>query len=161
MSEQAPLHGRMRVEQFFTHAPHPRIAQMSTSPPVKVHDQMRPGFNSRLALWITNHVGTMWCAYVFTLIALIGAYGIVANSSTLILVIGLISQTFLQLVLLPIIIVGQNLQSAASDKRSEDTYQDAQAILNECLQLQQHLEAQDKVLDDIISHLHSGSMQPA
>ena len=46
-----------------------------------------------------------------------------------------IAQTFLQLVLLSIIIVGQNVQAAASDLRAENTYQDAEAVLHEALQI--------------------------
>lgn len=42
-------------------------------------------------------------------------------------IIAWIAQTFLQLVLLPIIIVGPNVQAAA-DKRAEQTYKDAEAL---------------------------------
>ena len=55
----------------------------------------------------------------------------------------LVSQTFLQLVLLPIIIVGQNLQGRAADKRADATWKDAEAILHELLEIQRHLAAQD------------------
>jgi len=48
------------------------------------------------------------------------------------------------LILLPIIIVGQNIQAKASDKRAEATYKDADAVLHEALQIQAHLEAQDR-----------------
>ena len=75
-------------------------------------------FNRRLALFITKYVGTMWCAYVFTLIALTGAVAILTQNMLLTLIINLISQTFIQLVLLPIIIVGQNVQAEASDRRA-------------------------------------------
>ena len=51
--------------------PHPRIAQRKNEKPVKVDDE-RVGINGKVALIITAVVGTMWCAYVFTLIALIG-----------------------------------------------------------------------------------------
>jgi hypothetical protein len=71
-----------------------------------------------------------------------------------IIIVSWIAQTFLQLVLLPIIIVGQNIQGKAADKHSADTYKDAEAILQECLQLQAHLEAQDRILDDVLTHLH-------
>jgi hypothetical protein len=67
-------------------------------------------------------------------------------------IIAWIAQTFLQLVLLPIIIVGQNIQAATADKRAAQTYKDAEAILHECLRLQRHLQAQDKVLNDLIVH---------
>jgi len=55
------------------------------------------------------------------------------------------------LVLLPVIIVGQNLQGRAADKRSEQTYKDAEAVLHECLEIQRHLAEQDQRLADIIS----------
>jgi hypothetical protein len=94
----------------------------------------------------------MWCAYVFTLISLVSLPDAV-KSGSLITIISWIAQTFIQLVLLPIIIVGQNIQGKASDKRSEQTYNDAEAILSECLQLQQHLQAQDTVLDDVVANV--------
>jgi hypothetical protein len=94
----------------------------------------------------------MWAAYIFTILALISLPGAISSGNTVIIV-GWIAQTFLQLVLLPIIIVGQNVQSAAADKRSQQTYSDAEAILAECLQLQAHLQAQDKVLDDLVTRL--------
>jgi hypothetical protein len=61
-----------------------------------------------------------------------------------------ISQTFLQLVLLSVIIVGQNVLAAAADKRSEATYNDADAVLHEAVMIQEHLVAQDKVLSVLI-----------
>ena len=64
-----------------------------------------------------------------------------------------IAQTFLQLVLLSIIIVGQNVQASASDKRAEDTYQDAEAVLHEALQIQEHLLTQDAELQRLIAAL--------
>jgi hypothetical protein len=42
-----------------------------------------------------------------------------------------VAQTFLQLVLLPVIIVGQNLQAQAADTRAEDTDKDAEPVLHE------------------------------
>lgn len=62
-----------------------------------------------------------------------------------------VSQTFLQLVLLSIIIVGQNVLAAAADKRSEATYNDADAVLHEAVKIQEHLLAQDQVLSDLIA----------
>jgi hypothetical protein len=63
------------------------------------------------------------------------------------------SSSFLQLVLLPIIIVGQNIQAAVADKRSEDTYKDAEAVLKESEEIQNHLLAQDKAISDILDHM--------
>ena len=48
-------------------------------------------------------------------------------------------------------IVGQNLQAKASDKRAEDTYNDAAAVLHEALEIQKHLAAQDQVLAGLVA----------
>jgi hypothetical protein len=140
-----------RVDELFHHIPHPRIAERLHDKPVKVDDE-RVGVNGKVALIITAVVGTMWCAYIFTVLALISLPSALGSGQAIVIV-AWIAQTFIQLVLLPIIIVGQNIQGKASDKRSEQTYKDAEAILSECLQLQQHLQAQDTVLDDVVAHV--------
>ena len=85
------------------------------------------GFNSKLAVKITNVVGTMWCAYAFAALALISLpAAIQAGTATF---IAWFAQTFLQLVLLSIIMVGQKVASAKSDMQLEQTYKDAEALL--------------------------------
>ena len=74
-------------------------------------------FNTWLAVRITTVVGSMWCAYAFALLALISLPAVIRSGDPLIIV-AWIAQTFLQLVLLPIIIVGQNVQAAATDARA-------------------------------------------
>src|ERR1700684_4050487 len=84
-------------------------------------------FNDWLAVKITNIVGTMWCAYAFAALALISLpAAIAAGTATL---IAWIAQTFLQLVLLSIIMVGQKVAAAKSDRQLEQTYTDAEALL--------------------------------
>src|SRR5450755_2818689 len=99
------------------------------------------GINAKIAVFLTNIVGSMWCAYVFGAIALIGLPPALRPGGEGI--IAWIAQTFLQLVLLSIIIVGQNIAAAASDARSENTFKDAEAILSEALEIQKHLQSQD------------------
>ena len=146
----------LEAAKDFAQHTHQRLEEHRRRKPAKIKDG-HVGLNGKVALLITAVVGTMWCAYLFCVIALIGGYGIISNNTTLNLVIILVSQTFLQLVLLPVIIVGQNIQGKASDKRADDTYQDAEHILNECLQLQKHLQAQDEVLSGIIAHFKAAS----
>lgn len=74
--------------------------------------------NKRFALFVTEKVGTMWCAYAFTALALISLPEVIASGDPRKL-ISWIAQTFLQLVLLPIIIVGQNIQSESSTKQAK------------------------------------------
>lgn len=143
------------MSRIFTHVPHPRIEQRKQVGPPKVADQLPMGsvvarFNTRLGLLVTLGVGSMWAAYAFTLLALISLPAAV-RSHNAIIIVAWIAQTFLQLVLLPIIIVGQNVQAAAADKRSEATYQDADAVLHTALQIQAHLEAQDLELEKIVA----------
>lgn len=123
--------------------------------PVKVVDQLPHGnpaarFNQWFAVKVTTGVGTMWCAYAFAALALVSLPSAITSGSAVTLV-SWISQTFLQLVLLSVIIVGQNVLAAAADKRSEATYADADAVLHEAVMIQEHLLAQDKVLESLIS----------
>jgi hypothetical protein len=137
----------------FHHVPHPRIAELRSHRPTKTDDE-RIGLNGKIGVFITTVVGTMWAAYIFTIIALVSFPAAITSGSPIIIV-AWIAQTFLQLVLLPIIIVGQNVQARASDKRATETYKDAEAILHECLQLQAHLQSQDQILDDLVAKLRS------
>ncbi len=79
-------------------------------------------FNTWLAVRITRSVGSMWCAYVFAAIALISLPAAIQSRNSVIIV-AWIAQTFFQLVLLPIILVGQNVLAAASDARAESDHE--------------------------------------
>lgn len=94
----------------------------------KIHgDSILGRINTRLALGITKIVGSMWCAYIFAFLALISLPAAIKSHDPIIIV-AWIAQTFLQLVLLPIIIVGQNVQAAASDARAENDHRTLLAI---------------------------------
>ena len=140
----------------YRHVPHPHILHRKAARPAKVADQFSRGsaierFNTAFALKITTAVGSMWCAYIFAGIALFGLPSAVRGGVGGI--VQWVAQTFLQLVLLSIIIVGQNVQAAAADERAENTYQDAEAVLHEALQIQDHLLTQDRELEKLIAAL--------
>ena len=84
-------------------------------------------FNDWLAISITKTVGTMWCAYAFAALALISLPDAIQGGTATL--ISWIAQTFLQLVLLSIIMVGQNIAAEKSDRQLEQTYRDAEALL--------------------------------
>jgi hypothetical protein len=102
------------------------------------------GFNAKFAVLITRGVGTMACAYLFGVLALVSLPAILIQAGVLtksdvpnfltkpglILIVSWIAQTFLQLVLLSIILVGQRVQSAASDARAEKEFTDTETILD-------------------------------
>ncbi len=144
------------MSKIFTHVPHPHVEHRKTRRPPRVSDQFDrrnpiSRFNSMLALKITAAVGTMWCAYAFAALALVSLPDAI-NAGTAAL-ISWIAQTFLQLVLLSIIIVGQNAQASASDARAQATYEDADAVLHTALQIQSHMEAQDAEIEKILQEL--------
>ncbi len=159
--------------------PHPRIEQRKLQGPTTVNEHRLRGdsrmahFNARLGLLITEGVGTMWSAYAFCVLAflslpaVLSAFNVFSNTFpqwmvnvSLIALIAWVAQTFLQLVLLPIIIVGQNIQSKAADARADATYKDAEAVLHEAAQIQEHLAAQDTAIEHILEHLGLPSPPP-
>jgi hypothetical protein len=106
------------------------------------------GFNAKFAVLITRLVGTMWCAYLFGVIALLGLGPALKPGGEGI--IAWIAQTFLQLVLLSVIMVGQNVQSLASDARAANTFKDAEAILD---RLDLHTEGGLKAILDRLDQI--------
>ncbi len=133
----------------FQHTPSPRIETRRKAGPPTVAG-MVSGVNGRIALVVTKVVGTMWCAYVFTGLALVALPSALASGSVLAIVTW-ISQTLIQLVMLSVIMVGQNIIGQAADRRSEMTYKDAEATFHEAEQIQQHLAAQDAALNQLLS----------
>ena len=103
-------------------------------------------FNAAVAVRITKVVGTMYCAYVFSLIALVALPAAIEQGSPTVLV-NWLSSNFLQLVLLPIIIVGQNVISAAQDARAEADHETLTALHEMSKQQIEILEGQNKILD--------------
>ncbi len=78
-------------------------------------------FNQKLAAKITSGVATMWCAYLFAAIALV-SFPAAIRSHDLITIVSWVAQTFLQLVLLSIIMVGQNVASASVEQKINETH---------------------------------------
>ena len=138
------------------HIPHPHLERRKAEGAAVTADE-HIGFNGWLAVRITKIVGSMWCAYVFAAIALIslpqaihaGVYALVAW----------LSQTFLQLVLLSVIMVGQQVLTKASDKQAQQTFKDAEAILELTDKIHRLTEANNKLTDEI-HHLVSNPRAP-
>ena len=112
----------------------------------KVHDHMPEEtryqrVNKKVALLITKNVGTMSCFWLFCVLALlglpaalfeahiIGTLGFITAAGFLIMV-QFWAQSFIQLVLLPSIMVGQSLQNEAADARAAKTFEDVEVVLD-------------------------------
>jgi hypothetical protein len=129
-----------------THTPHPRIAHHKTEG-VATRAAEHTGFNGWLALKITNAVGTMWCAYIFTALALISLPAAIQGGIGPL--ISWIAQTFLQLVLLSIIMVGQKVSALASDKQAYQTFKDAEALLEINDELHRLIKVNNQLTEEI------------
>ena len=134
----------------FEHQTHPHIEERKKTGPIKTRDQ-HLGVNGKIGLVLTTAVGTMWCAYIFAILALLVVPDAIRGG--LLTFIQWVSQTFIQLVMLSVIMVGQNILGMASDKRAQMTYKDADATFHEAQQIQAHLKAQDEAINTILDRL--------
>jgi len=146
----------MTDQGIYDYVPHHRTRETVSTAQADGSDRNRPGhhpsvangLNTWLAVKVTRGVGTMWCAYAFVALACVSLPAAIQSRSAVVLV-SWISQTFLQLVLLSVVIVGQNILAASADQRSEATHRDAEAVLHETVKLQEHLLAQDQALTEL------------
>jgi hypothetical protein len=134
------------LQQAKTHAP--RLV-LTKHVHAAVHGSSPLGlFNTRVAVLITKAVGSMWCAYAFAALALISLPSALSSHQPIVIV-AWIAQTFLQLVLLPIIIVGQNVQAAASDARAESDHETLLAIHTLTFEVHKIQEQQNTILNSL------------
>ncbi|SBS75627.1 conserved hypothetical protein [uncultured Mycobacterium sp.] len=151
------------MSKIYDYVRHPRAAELAARKPVSTaqirgidHQHWLMRFNAKFGLKITVVVGTMWAAYLFTVLALFALPDAIAQGTYFVVV--WLSSSFLQLVLLPIIIVGQNIQARASDTRADETYKDAEAVLKEAAMIQEHLTKQDELISRILGQI--GPLEP-
>jgi len=115
---QPQAHRHHYTSVLFHHEPHqhqPRNVNL-----LHEAEQAAAGINTRIAVGLTKSVGTMWTAYTFVVLAIIGLFAILGLLSPIVaLLVAWTSQTLIQLVLLPIIMVGQNVQSRHLEIQAE------------------------------------------
>ncbi|MEI7765124.1 MAG: DUF1003 domain-containing protein [bacterium] len=114
---------------------------------IKHKENLKP--LDKIAVFITSIVGTMWCAIVFTLLALVSLPDALRGGKATI--ISWIAQTFLQLVLLSVIMVGQNLQNKHSETRAEADFDVNVKAELEIETILQHLENQNEEISKILA----------
>ena len=108
------------------------------------------GFNQIIAVTLTRAVGTMPCAYLFVCLAIAGFPGLHAS---LPVYVQWFSQTFLQLVFLPVLSVGQNVLSKHQELMAEEQYKFIKGTYSDTEQIAKHLEAQDQKIMEILERL--------
>jgi hypothetical protein len=140
-----------------------------------VHDHMRTDtayarFNKKVAITITKYVGSMTCFWVFCALSLCSLPSVLSGFEvfhgvfppwmvkvSIIALVAWIAQTFLQLVLLPSIMVGQNLQNEAADARSAKTFEDVEVVMD---RLDTHTQGGLREILDAIESLKAGRGDP-
>jgi uncharacterized membrane protein len=141
--KQSHLH--LHTSMLFHHEPHqhqPRNINL-----VQAAERAAGGFNEKLAIWLTKSVGTMWTAYAFTMIAVIGLFAILGVFNPVVaLLVAWASQTLIQLVLLPVIMVGQNVLGRKAELQADEQYRTTMSTYHDIEQIMQHLSAQDAEL---------------
>jgi hypothetical protein len=131
--------------KLFEHHPHPHV-------PTNVNEQhadeqQASGLNQRLAVLLTRLVGSMWCAYLFTGIAVLGLLGLLGLLNPFVfLLMQWVSQQFLQLVLLSVIMVGQAVLGRKQELQAEEQFNTTKKTFEDILQIMKHLEVQDEEL---------------
>jgi hypothetical protein len=129
---------------LYRHTPHPHTPRDVNAVHHARHEQA--GFNQRAAVWLTRHIGTMQTGYLFAAIGVGSLIGVFTNNVFLAALFGSISSYFLQLVLLPILSVGQNVLGQHAELQADETYRNTVRANHEMLQVMQHLSAQDDEL---------------
>lgn len=87
----------------------------------------RQGVNQRIAVGVTGAVGTMWAFYVFALVEFgwmaLATWGFLRHVDPYPFAFLLFLGNIVQLLLMPLIMVGQNVQSAHADARAEADFE--------------------------------------
>ena len=111
------------------------------------------GVGGRLAAWITRRLGSMWTVYACVTVTvawmLLGsraAFGFDPYPYPFMLFLG----NVVQLLLIFVILLGQQVLGRTGDRRAIQTFDDAEAILHDCEQIQNHLIAQDRYLAECV-----------
>lgn len=142
---QKKAHLHLHTSLLFHHEPHqhqPRNVNL-----LMQAERAAGGFNEKLAIWLTHSVGTMWTAYAFAMIAVVGLFAILGLFNPLVaLLVAWASQTLIQLVLLPVIMVGQNVLGRKAELQADEQFRTTMSTYHDIEQIMQHLSAQDAEL---------------
>jgi uncharacterized membrane protein len=136
--------------------PHPWIERHRVQEPPQAQDQA-VNLNGRLAAWLTARLGTMWAFYAAAATQLIWIGLFLAHVQRLDpypFAFMTFLSTLAQLVFMLVIMVGQDVLGRAADRRSEQTFLDAEAILYECQRMKTRLTAQDRIIDSLCDYTH-------
>lgn len=121
---------------------------------VEAHEAKQMTFQDRMAVRIVDIVGSMGCAYVFAFIALCALpdklHEAITNGFHPAPLIEWFSQSFLQLVLLAIIMVGQDVKARMAQENLDEAHVKLDAM-------HERLQHHHGMLHRIHEHIHGKS----
>jgi uncharacterized membrane protein len=130
------------------------VQRHRVQPPPQAIDQVA-GVNGKIAAWLTRRLGSMWAFYAAagTQLAWIGLAEIgVQRFDPYPFAFMTFLSTLAQLIFMIVIMVGQDVLGRAADRRSEQTFLDAEAILHECGRMKARLTAQDRIIGSLVGY---------
>jgi uncharacterized membrane protein len=136
-------------------SPHPWIQRHRVQPPPQAIDQAVT-LNGRIAAWLTKRLGTMWAFYLAAgtqIIWIVLAEAGLQRFDPYPFAFMSFLSTLAQLIFMIVIMVGQDVLSRAADRRSEQTFLDAKAILHEARRMKARLTTQDRILASLTSYV--------
>lgn len=136
------------------HIPLPWIEERTKSGPHLTKNE-RLGFSGRLAIFATHKFGSMGMFYIlliwmfgWIILATLGV-GLFKNDQYPFTFLLFLSNV-IQLLSLPILAVGQQILSRASDKQAVQTYKDAEALLK----IQDEIHRLIKINNELTEEIH-------
>jgi hypothetical protein len=130
--------------RLFAHTPHPHVPQNVNA--MHQAEHAAAGWNTRLAVALTNASGTMICTYLFACIGIGSLVGVFTNNPILAAACGAISSYFLQLVFLPVLQTGTKVLNRHAELQADEEFSMTEHLLHDNAQLIGHLDAQDQEL---------------
>lgn len=103
-------------------------------------------FNQKFAVWIGTHVGSMYCFYLFNVIALLSVKA-AFETHNLVPIVNWVSSNWIQLILLPAIMVAQNVAQAATDAKADTDHKTLTYLANLQDEQMTELKNQGVILD--------------
>lgn len=126
---------------------------------VNIEQQKKLSALERSALWITEHVGTMGffvIIFIWTVFWLgwngLAPKGIRFDTAPA-FVLWLFISNMIQIFLMPLLMIGQNLQSRHAEARAEVVYELSQRSEREMEAILLHLERQEELQTEILKRL--------
>jgi uncharacterized membrane protein len=133
---------------------HPWIEGHRVQQPPQATDQV-VSLNGRIAAWLTGRLGSMWAFYLAAatqVIWIVSAETGLQRFDPYPFAFMTFLSTLAQLIFMMVIMVGQDVLGHAADRRSEQTFLDAEAILHECGRMKARLTAQDRIIDSLTGY---------